>query len=501
MFFSNKAEKNKKKLIKHLFPFLIIGCWLALSQAPFSFTYLGLLALPTMAFFWLKFSESSLKSGLAGGVFGLGYFSITMLWIMEPFFVGDSKYLPWLAPFALFLVSIYLSFFWAVAFYLATFFGGKSRSKKTLNLIFFLTLGELGRSLLFGGFPWGLISHSLIDTPFAQLTSVFGPYFLVFFVYLFCFSMVISKSSFFYSLVMILLLYFISFSMIGYKLKPSEGVHNVKLIQPNIEQKEKWNEERFDEFYNRYIALGTKIPVGDIVILPETVLATNSKEIQSLAQKLSQDLNNNVIIGVRRLNNKERKLYNSILFINNAGAINSIYDKQHLVPFGEYFPFLNLFISERDQKIYGFSKGNEADEIEFLDMPTVLPAICYEIIFSVEIGERFQNAEWILNLTNDAWFGDFSGPQQHLNQAKMRAIELGIPIIRVANTGITAVILPDGSISDFLPLNKIGSLNVTLPAKTSKTIYSVFGPRNWLLLLIMVSFFCLIVINYKKFSI
>ena len=156
--------------------------------------------------------------------------------------------------------------------------------------------------------------------------------------------------------------------------------------------------------------------IGDIVILPETVLATNSKEIQSLAQNLSRDLNNNVIIGVRRLNNKERKLYNSILFINNAGAITSIYDKQHLVPFGEYFPFLDLFISEKGQKIYGFSKGNEAEEIDFLDMPTVLPAICYEIIFSVEMGERFQNAEWILNLTNDAWFGHFSGPQQHLNQ-------------------------------------------------------------------------------------
>ena len=84
--------------------------------------------------------------------------------------------------------------------------------------------------------------------------------------------------------------------MIDYKLKPSEGVHNVKLIQPNIEQKEKWNEERFDEFYNRYIALGTKMPIGDIVILPETVLATSSTEIQSLAEKLSQDLNNNVII-------------------------------------------------------------------------------------------------------------------------------------------------------------------------------------------------------------
>ena len=157
--------------------------------------------------------------------------------------------------------------------------------------------------------------------------------------------------------------------MIGYKLKPSEGVHNVKLIQPNIKQKEKWNEERSDEFYNRYIALGTKMPIGDIVILPETVLATNSKEIQSLAQKLSRDLNN-----------KERKLYNSILFINNTGEITSIYDKQHLVPFGEYFPFLNLLISEKDQKIYGFSKGNEADEIDFLDMPTVLPAICLSLI-------------------------------------------------------------------------------------------------------------------------
>lgn len=305
---------------------------------------------------------------------------------------------------------------------------------------------------------------------------------------------------FIYSLAFILSLYFIGSYISSSRSPLVEKSHNIRLIQPNIKQEDKWNEKRFEEFYNRYVTLSTKMPRGDLVILPETAMATDSEKMHKLSKKLSHDLGNNIIIGVRRFNKNEQKLYNSILFITKSGLISKIYDKQHLVPFGEYFPFLSWFISDKNKKIYEFSKGGKIDEIYFLDMPVVLPAICYEIIFSLEIGERFENAEWILNLTNDAWFGTFSGPQQHLIQARMRAIELGLPVVRVANTGITTVIRPDGSIYDILPFNKIATLNTMLPAKGPETIYSTFGPRNWLFLLIVINLFCLILLNRKKFK-
>ena len=129
-------------------------------------------------------------------------------------------------------------------------------------------------------------------------------------------------------------------------------------------------------------------------------------------------------------------------------------------------------------------------------MPTLLPAICYEIIFSVKLGQRVKDAHWILNLTNDAWFGDFSGPQQHLVQARMRAIELGLPVVRVANTGITAIIKPDGAILSSIDLNEEGTLNSKLPINTSSTLYSSLGPRNWLLVLIMLNLLAFFLINF-----
>ena len=128
----------------------------------------------------------------------------------------------------------------------------------------------------------------------------------------------------------------------------------------------------------------------------------------------------------------------------------------------------------------------------------MLPAICYEIIFSVKIGQRFKDAGWILNLTNDAWFGNFSGPQQHFIQARMRSIELGVPLVRVANTGITAVINSNGSVKNSMPLDKRGALTVSLPARESQTLYSFVGPLNWIILLTALSLASLLVINRKN---
>lgn len=498
MFLKLSRDNIQNSTRVNCFLFCIFGCWLALAHQPFSLTYFSLLALPIMAFSWARLSWSPLKSGLLGGAFGVGYFSVTMFWITEPFLVGDVKYLPWLAPFALLLMSTYLSFFWAGAFYLASYFGGGVRVRKIFNLVCFFTLAEILRSTLFGGFPWGLISSSLIDTPFIQLISIIGPYGLVFMIYLLYFSVVISKFWSFCSLLLSLALYISSDWLYLENIVPNSDNPKLKLVQPNISQSEKWDQERSKEFYQRFIDLSRKKPKSDLIIFPETSVATDSSNMLNFAVKFANDLDNDVIIGVRRYEKNENKLYNSILFISKKGSIDYIYDKQHLVPFGEYIPIVNWFIPSTSKEIYGFSKGHNVAEISFLDFPTLLPVICYEIIFSLEVGQRFKNARWILNLTNDAWFGSFSGPQQHLVQARMRSIELGIPTIRVANTGISAVIDSNGSLISKLSLNDMGTLSAFLPTKVSGTAYTSFGPRNWLLLLIIINFLILLFMNVKK---
>ena len=490
-------ETKKKKKSKY-FIFFIFGCWLALGNAPFSFSYFALLALPAVAFFWARHPYSPLDSGLFGGFFGIGYFLVTLLWLAEPFFVGDQKYLPILAPFAVLVVSVYLSIFWGIAFFLASYFGGGARPKIILNLIMFLTLSELARSFLFGGFPWGLVSYISIDTPLSQLASLFGPYFLSFVIYFLYFSMIISKSWMIGSIVLNFSLYLLgSFLYFQTPLRAND-TNVIRLVQPNIKQSEKWDKEKAEEFYRLYVELGTEGDKADVIILPETVTAIQSTDIPDLIKKISKDFNTNLIFGARRLDKDNSGLYNSILFFDKSTLEVSIYDKYYLVPFGEYLPLINWFVSKQDMYKYGFSKGSKIGEIKVLNLPTLLPAICYEIIFSVKIGQRFKDAGWILNLTNDAWFGNFSGPQQHFIQARMRSIELGIPLVRVANTGITAVINSNGSVKNSMPLDKRGALTVSLPARESRTLYSFVGPLNWIILLTALSLLSLLVINRKN---
>ncbi len=421
-----------------------------------------------------------------------------MLWIIEPFLVGEKKYLSSFAPLALFLLSLYLSLFWAIAFFIAKLIGKKNQTKLILNLIILLTLAEVARSYFFGGFPWGLISYSLIDTPFSWLASMGGPYFLSSLIFFVFFSIIISIRWLLFNIILMLILVSAnSFMVIG--ISPQDlSNFELKLVQPNITQSEKWDPKKFDFFYKRYIKLGTETPKADVVILPETAFATDSKTLSNFIKKLTVDLDSNVIVGVKRLDLRESRLYNSIIFADRSGALHSIYDKRYLVPFGEYFPLIDLFLPKTDKKIYGYSAGKEAKEINFINFPTLLPAICYEIIFSVKLGQRVKDAHWILNLTNDAWFGNFSGPQQHLIQARMRAIELGLPIVRVANTGITAVIMPDGTLASAIDLNEEGTLRAELPTKSSSTLYSYLGPRNCLLFLIMLNLLVFFIINFSR---
>ena len=155
-----------------------------------------------------------------------------------------------------------------------------------------------------------------------------------------------------------------------------------------------------------------------------------------------------------------------------------IYDKIHLVPFGEYMPFKNILSRIPFFKIVtgniGFDKG---DNIRAIKTPIglVRTVICYEVIFPEEINPNNNDIDAIINLTNDAWFGNSSGPYQHLNSTRFRAIEQGVPVLRAANTGISAVIDPYGRVIRKINLNKSGYIVSSLPNKTKKTLYSKVG--------------------------
>jgi apolipoprotein N-acyltransferase len=173
------------------------------------------------------------------------------------------------------------------------------------------------------------------------------------------------------------------------------------------------------------------------------------------------------------------RAYNSIYAIDHEGSILAVYDKLHLVPFGEFLPFQNwmekIGFVQLTKVQGGFLSGTSRANMRLPNAPSLLPLICYEAIFPDEIDVRGNRPGWMLNLTNDGWFGISTGPYQHLQQARMRAVEQGLPLVRAANTGISAVIDPVGRIVNQLDLGVEGVLDATLPAQIATTIYARVG--------------------------
>jgi apolipoprotein N-acyltransferase len=170
------------------------------------------------------------------------------------------------------------------------------------------------------------------------------------------------------------------------------------------------------------------------------------------------------------------RAYNSIYAIDHDGSVLTFYDKVHLVPFGEYLPFQNwmerLGFSQLTKVQGGYIPGTRRRPLDIPNAPRALPLICYEAIFPGNVADRDDRAGWIVNLTNDGWFGISTGPYQHLQQARLRAVEEGLPVVRAANTGISAVIDPMGRIVAKLGLGIEGVLDASLPAAIPPTIYA-----------------------------
>jgi len=173
------------------------------------------------------------------------------------------------------------------------------------------------------------------------------------------------------------------------------------------------------------------------------------------------------------------RAYNSIYVIDHDGNVLSVYDKLHLVPFGEFLPFQDLMEKIGFEQLTrvqgGFIPGTHRRSMDVPNAPRMLPLICYEAIFPGDVVERGDRPGWIVNLTNDGWFGISTGPYQHLQQARMRAIEQGLPLVRAANTGISAVIDPLGRVVARLGLGLEGVLDSGLPAAISPTPYARAG--------------------------
>ena len=429
--------------------------------------------------------DGTRRAAVFGWLIGLGYFAWTLRWIVEPFLVDVARH-GWMAPFAIVLMAGGLALFWALAFGVARWIGGGRRVVLWVPVT--LTAAELLRGHVFSGFPWGLPAYTLIGGPGEVWLAWVGSYGATFVMLALASAIVFAIARSWKIAVPFIMA--IAGATVGLTAlsatTPADTGKIVRLIQPNAPQHQKWDRAWMPVFFDRAIAQTGAGTAADVVIWPETSVpaaldfADPWLEQMSLAARGAP-----VVAGIQRRD--QGKYYNSAILIDGPSTVAAISDKAHLVPFGEYIPLAWLLkplgLGTLVEQVAGFTPG-EGDglmEIDGLGVARLL--ICYEGIFPEDMQRGDVRPDVLLIITNDAWFGNNAGPRQHLVQAQARAIEQGLPVIRAANTGISAVIDARGQIVDQLPLNEAGYLDVAVPIAMPATVYARVG--DWPLVVLL----------------
>lgn len=483
---------------------LFFGALSALAMPPFDQFWVLFITLPVLV--WLIDSTAAdpgrgifsrfRPSFVTGWWFAFGYFVAGLWWIGSALLV-DAERFAWLMPFAILGIPAGLALFWAVAISLARMFWSDDW-RRIVMLAVFLGLGEYARGIVLTGFPWNSLGYAAMSTPvMMQSASVLGLYGIMpLAILVFASPAIFAPGSGRKPRRVAMLMIFclaltgshIGFGVWRLQQNPGQLVDGVKLriIQPAIAQKDKWLPENEQDILGSYLSLSNS-DEGDIThfIWPESafpfILTQRRDALAAIAAMLPDD--SYLITGAMRVErgieaDSEAKVFNSVLLINHLGEIVGAADKAHLVPFGEYLPFQDLAERYGLQQLTGIDGGfTPAPGRTILTTKTggsFLPLICYEITFPGQIRPDMKlkpsdsdkpSAEprWIVNVTNDAWFGITPGPYQHHRQAVVRGVEEGLPVIRAANSGISSVSDAYGRIEAMLALGERGSLDAGLP--------------------------------------
>ncbi len=437
----------------------------------------------------------------AGWWFGFGYFLAGLWWVGAACLVDGDKFL-WALPLGVVALPAGLAFFPAFGFALSGLLWS-SGPWRILALAFSVGVSEWMRGLMFTGFPWNDIGMGLgANLTLAQIASVVGLHGLTFVtVAIFAAPATLWRGqggALAPTVVAgLALLGIAGFGAVrlAAPVNPTVPGVRLRLMQPDVAQGESFAPENKDAIVRRYLELSAgdgalegldKSRVTHL-IWPESAFPfILSRDPQALGDIVSLlGARTTLITGAARVETKvgrDPKYYNSIEIVGRDGLLGERYDKQHLVPFGEYVPFEALWdwtgVTQFVQAPGGFTAGAGRRILHAPGLPAAMPLICYEAVFPTEIGDFFSHAErpgWLLNVTDDAWFGLTPGPYQHYAQARLRAIELGLPLVRVANSGVSAVVDGFGREIVAAPLGVEGVMDSDLPVALPPTWQSRFG--------------------------
>ncbi len=418
-----------------------------------------------------------------GWLFGFGYF-VAGLWWMGNALLVEADEFAWALPLAVLGLPAFLALFYGFAVALASLLWSDGFGRLAA-LAFGFGIAEWLRSFVATGFPWNAIGYGAMQTPLMMQSSapigIFGVTTLAVFVF--------SVPALFgtrrgmgagFALAGVLLCAHFGYG--AYRLTVagevvSDGKTMVRLVQPVLDQSRKLEGSDRAEIFEEHLSLsaappkpGTRRP--DIIVWPETsvpfILTENKDALVRIAEVLEEG--QVLVAGAVRVeytgSGSAPRYYNSVYVIDDQGQILGASDKVHLTPFGEYVPFEEWLREWGVDNLValpgGFTGAALRSPLPLPDGRTLYPLICYEIIFPGEIADDVSSTAAILNITNDAWFGDTPGPYQHFQQARLRAVENGKPLLRSANSGVSAVIDPLGRVSEGLGFNRKGFVDAPL---------------------------------------
>jgi apolipoprotein N-acyltransferase len=460
-----------------------LGAVMATGQPPLGFWWFTLLGLAAL----MHLVARRPGAGWLALFGGAGYFALALSWIIEPFLIDVARY-GWMAPFAVVFLAFGLALFWAAAGVLASWM--PTRAQRVIAFAFGLGAMELARGYVLTGFPWALIGHVWIETPLAQVAALLGPSGLTV-VTVIAVALPVAfrwRGLFAGGALLAAGLAFGTLRLA--EPEPAARGVTLRLVQPNAEQKMKWNPDVAQMLFNRQLAFTAVLPHPDLVIWPETAVPYLMEDNPEVGQAISVAAGGvPVVAGIQRYDGVQA--WNSLAVIGDGGQIVALYDKYHLVPFGEYIPFGDVLYDWFGLKAFaarqgsGYAAGTGGQVIDLGgSLGKFVPLICYEAVFPQGLRGLPERPDWILQITNDAWFGTLTGPYQHLAQARFRAIEQGLPLVRVANTGISAVVDARGRIVAELPRGIAAYLDTGLPGALAETPYARWGEWPVLVLLL-----------------
>lgn len=443
---------------------------------------------------------------LTGWWFGFGYHLIGLYWIGFAFLV-EADVFAWMLPFAVTLMPAGLAFFNAGALAIAGRAGLLEGAplRQAAGLAIALGASDWLRGHILTGFPWNLLGYALtwplLLMQSAGLVGIYGLSVLAVFIFaapglLLATSVPVAQRArnrtvaagvLFVPLAA--LCFWGAVRLAAPVAADVDGVR-MRLVQPSIAQDEKWRPERQREFFDRHLALSATAPDGSrdgLEGITHLIWAEASMPFMPLSRPevmtMIGDLlpaGTQLLAGVLRIDEigGQRYAFNSLAVFDDEGRPLSVYDKIHLVPFGEYLPFQRTLeaigLEQLSRMRGGFTFGPKPRTlVASAGLPRLGILICYEAIFPGAVVQGPDRPGALVNVTNDGWFGATAGPYQHFHQSRLRAVEEGLPLVRVSNNGISAVFDPFGRVRASMPLNAVGVIDSTLPGSASPPPYAI----------------------------